>query len=219
MRGQLTNDVLLSVAYTGAFEPRWSQAVLDEVRRNQPPGVTDDQIDHRLRTMNRAFPDAMITGYEDLIPEMQADDKDKHVLAAAVYSGSDVLVTENTKDFHPPSNGAGAMRIERTSQFLNRVMDDYPEDVVQAMQDMVDRNRREPRTMPELVDRMAAQHDLKGFARQLNAALPPGKRSMTSIAMDGVAEARGAAQRPSVTPEARQTKPEQGPDRGPGLET
>ena len=45
---------------------------------------------------------------------MRADEKDRHVLAAAVHGEVDVLVTENTKDFTPPTDGPHAMKVERT---------------------------------------------------------------------------------------------------------
>jgi predicted nucleic acid-binding protein len=119
LRGQLTTDVLLTLADKGAFEPRWSQEVLAEVRRNRPPNLSEAAIDRRLSQMNRAFPQAMVSGYEHLMPQMRADEKDKHVLAAAVHVEATLLVTENVKDFDPPTTGPHAMHVDRTSQFLN----------------------------------------------------------------------------------------------------
>ena len=49
--------------------------------------------------MNGAFPDALVVGYEALIGKMVNDPKDRHVLAAAVRGGAEVLVTENLRDF------------------------------------------------------------------------------------------------------------------------
>src|SRR5918999_3348411 len=109
LRGHLQTDVLLTLADLGAFQPRWSAEVLDEVRRNRPGRLSEEAIDRRLRQMNLAFPRAMVTGYEYLEPQMQADAKDQHVLAAAVRSRSTVLVTENVKDFWPPTEGSHAM--------------------------------------------------------------------------------------------------------------
>jgi predicted nucleic acid-binding protein len=229
LRGQLTTDVLLTLADKGAFEPRWSQLVLEEVRRNRPPGLPEAAIDRRLSQMNRAFPTAMVSGYEHLMPQMQADEKDKHVLAAAVHSEATLLVTENVKDFHPPSTGPHAMHIDRTSEFLNRVVDDNPERVVAAMNEMVSRTNREPNTVSALIDKMVTQNDLKGFAHKLNSVVPPEHRgkhpnltagraahASASIALDGVAPPKGAASRPTTPPEARQAK--QGPETESGQE-
>ena len=56
LRGHLQTDVLLTLADKGAFQPRWSAQVLDEVRRNRPPRLSEQAIDHRLNQMNLAFP-------------------------------------------------------------------------------------------------------------------------------------------------------------------
>ncbi len=221
LRGQLTTDVPLSLADERLFSPRWSQEVLAEVKRNRPDGVSEAKIDARFDQMNKAFPAAMTSGYERLMPEMQADEKDKHVLAAAVHSESTVLVTENTKDFDPPSKGAHAMKVERTSAFLNRLLSESPKRVTSATNKMVDRNRREPQTMSELIDKMATQTDLKGFAHKLNDVVPEEDRGTNAslqtsrsmkAALEGIAQPKGAAVKPAETPEAR--KSVQGPEQG-----
>lgn len=126
LRGQLTTDVMLSLADNNLYEPQWSAEVLAEVKRNRPAGVTAERADARFARMADAFPEAMITDYEHLMPEMRADEKDKHVLAAAVHGEADVLVTENTKDFDPPTDGPYAMKVERTSEFVNHLLDEHP---------------------------------------------------------------------------------------------
>jgi hypothetical protein len=215
LRGQLTTDVLLTLAHERLFTPKWSAEVLQEVKRNRPDGVTAERINSRFSQMNKVFPAAMTSDYEGLVPEMRADEKDKHVLAAAVHSRSTVLVSENTKDFDPPSNGPNAIRIERTSDFLNGLLADNPDRVVAAMDSMVKRNRREPQTMPELIDKMASQADLKRFAHKLNEAVPEDERgTLTSLqtakstkaARDGLAPPTGAGHPPSSTSEAGKAK-------------
>lgn len=227
IRGQLTNDILMTLADNDVFEPRWSQDVLDEMRRNRPPGVSEEKIDRRITTMNGHFTRAMTTGYQELIPQMQADAKDKHVLAAAVQSGSGVLVTDNVKDFHPPSTGPYAMRVERVSQFLNRKLQEQPDRVQSSLQGMLARNRRDPRTMAALIDKMATQPELRTFAQKLNEAVPPEQRgshdaltanqrtsrgagpTAAKVALDGVAPASGAvADKPKATPEPRRPGPD-----------
>ena len=213
LRGHLQTDVLLTLADNGAFEPKWSAEVLDEVRRNRPERLTEQAIDRRLNQMNRAFPKAMVRDYEDLMPEMRADAKDKHVLAAAVRSKSTVLVTENVKDFDPPTTGEHAMPVQKTSQFLNQLADDDPQQVVDSMREMIGRTDREPNTLPALIDKMAGQHDLKGFAHKLNSIVPAEERGThpnlqsiqaAKVALDGVAATR-AASKPAAAPETRKS--------------
>ena len=50
--------------------------------------------------MNLHAEDCLVTGFEELIEGLELPDrKDRHVLAAAVRSGADVIVTQNLKDF------------------------------------------------------------------------------------------------------------------------
>ncbi|MFD4432664.1 PIN domain-containing protein [Nocardia sp. NPDC058497] len=94
------SDTLLRMADAQMFRPLWSTDVLTElrgslVRRDLPP----DSVDRRISHMKSAFPDALVTGYESLVSGMENDPKDRHVLAAAVRSAAEVLVTFNVRDF------------------------------------------------------------------------------------------------------------------------
>jgi len=74
--------------------------------------------------MNAAFPDADVTNYEDLIPALNLpDEDDRHVMAAAIRSKANVIVTENSKDF--PENYLNTYDIEVLSadEFLSRLID------------------------------------------------------------------------------------------------
>ena len=46
-----------------------------------------------MSQMTRAFPDAAVTGHDSLIEAMTNDTADRHVLAAAITVGADVIVT------------------------------------------------------------------------------------------------------------------------------
>jgi len=124
IRGQLTTNILLTLGEHDIIEPHWSQEVLDEARRNRPKRMPEEEFDHRLQAMNGFFPEAMVSGYEDLKPHMQAHEDDRHVLAAAVHGRCDTLVTENTKHFSPPAHGAHAMRVSRLSGLLVRKLNE-----------------------------------------------------------------------------------------------
>lgn len=81
-------DTLLRLAEADAYRPLWSKDVLDELRRSLVGrGIQPDKVDHRLREMCRAFPDAMVTGYESLVDGMANHPKDRHVLSI-VHLGS-----------------------------------------------------------------------------------------------------------------------------------
>lgn len=49
--------------------------------------------------MTQAFPEAMVDGFEELIPAMKNQEKDRHVLAAAIKCGAQMILTDNQRDF------------------------------------------------------------------------------------------------------------------------
>lgn len=85
------------------YLPCWSETILDEVRRTQttklkrvwPPELAD----HWRQEVTRAFPEAIVTGHELLLPVITNDEGDRHVVAAAVKCGASLIVTFNLKHF------------------------------------------------------------------------------------------------------------------------
>jgi predicted nucleic acid-binding protein len=145
-------DSLLSIAEAGVYRPLWSSMVMAELERNLARrGLDEKRITHRIDQMNGAFPDALVTGYEPLIGEMANDPKDRHVLAAAVRGGAEVLVTENLRDF--PSDAVHPYEIEVVSQdtFLLDQLDLRPADVIDALRRQASRYHREPRNVEALL--------------------------------------------------------------------
>jgi hypothetical protein len=64
------------------------------------PDLTLAQLDRTKNLMNANVRDALVTGYESLIPTLKLPDiNDCHVLAAAIHSGAEFIVTFNLKDF------------------------------------------------------------------------------------------------------------------------
>src|SRR5699024_5402250 len=81
--------------------PKWSQQILDEVYNVHVEKLEWEKrlADSFQKKIKEYFPGAMVTDYKDLIPVMTNDEKDRHVLAAAVRDHVDLIVTFNLKDF------------------------------------------------------------------------------------------------------------------------
>jgi predicted nucleic acid-binding protein len=96
-------DTLLRMAENPRlYVPRWSSEIMAEVTKNlvEKFSKTQAQAAHREQPMMRAFPSAWVDeGYKLLTACMPNDVKDRHVLAAAVRSKSEVIVTYNKRDF------------------------------------------------------------------------------------------------------------------------
>jgi predicted nucleic acid-binding protein len=99
-------DTLLRLAELDLYTPLWSERILEEMRRNLVERqISDEQADRLTAAMRDAFEEAEVdaTEIERLEPEMTNDPKDRHVLAAAVAAGSELIVTFNLDDFPAPA--------------------------------------------------------------------------------------------------------------------
>ena len=96
-------DTLLRVAQQNLYAVRWSQRILDEVARNlvNDRRATRDQARNLLDVMQRAFEDAEVpeAAIAALEPTMLNEPADRHVLAAAVASDAEAIVTSNLRHF------------------------------------------------------------------------------------------------------------------------
>ena len=104
----LKRNLLLSLAEAAFFRPRWSERIMDETERAIEKLMTDKRFENptadaaRARdAMERAFEDAMVTGFENLEAGFGdlPDAGDRHVLAAAVKTRASIIVTDNLRDF------------------------------------------------------------------------------------------------------------------------
>lgn len=99
-------DTLFRAADAGLYRLHLTDNILEEVRRNlvKQRGISEDKAQQLVNVIKGYFPEAFVTGYTLLITSMPNDEKDRHVLAAAVVSNSQVIVTQNLKDF--PQNSS-----------------------------------------------------------------------------------------------------------------
>jgi predicted nucleic acid-binding protein len=99
----LLRNVLMYLAVHGLYRPLWSEVIHVEwmtALRREHPDVTERQVARTKRLMNENMLDATVIGYEKLVPGFVLPDaNDRHVLAAAVHGGANVIVTRNLKHF------------------------------------------------------------------------------------------------------------------------
>lgn len=139
LSGALLNDFILELADRGLFRPLWSKDVLAELSKNLVKnGEVPTFVDKRITTMERYFTDAMVTGYDDLVATMTNDEKDRHVLAAAVRGGAEVLVTFNTKDFPAQSVEPFHLEVVHPDDFLLDQLDLYRAPTLRAMVELTE---------------------------------------------------------------------------------
>jgi len=160
-------DTLLRAAEAGLYRPYWSQEILDGATRNLV--LTDRMAEEqavRLQTqIQRAFPQAMVEVPNTLIASMTNDPADRHVLAAAVFSGASVIVTFNLKDFSEKALEPWQIEAQHPDAFLCNLYDLFPEAVIRLIKRQANALRSPPKTVvdilqilrrqvPEFVDRL-----------------------------------------------------------------
>jgi excisionase family DNA binding protein len=150
-------DSLLRLAEAGTYRPLWSADVLGELERSLVArGLAEDAIKHRIGEMRRAFPDAEVHGYENIVETMTCDPKDRHVLAAAVRSDAAVLVTFNVDDFPDISTAGYDITVVHPDDFLLDQLDLYPGRTVAALRDQARSYSAPAMSIEDLLGRLAA---------------------------------------------------------------
>lgn len=95
-------DLLLGCAEAGLYEPKWSERILEEWARatvKLGPGA-EAQARGVAVLMREVFPRAMVAAAPGVEARLVLPDpNDTHVLAVAVASGADAIVTFNAQDF------------------------------------------------------------------------------------------------------------------------
>lgn len=152
---QYLRDIYLRLCQAGLFQVRWSEEIPDEMSRNAKKRVGPDRAHHMDRTvakMRQHFPEAMVTGYENLIPSLTNDEKDRHVLAAAIVGRADVIVTNNAKDFPEESCAPYNIDVQGADQFLCYQWDvEDPDDVVAVLEHWARQLNNPPLTPEDLL--------------------------------------------------------------------
>lgn len=147
-------DTLLRAAAAGFYQLRWTAQILDEMERNLvSKGIMASDKAQRLRAaMEGAFPEAEVTGYEPLIAAMKNNEKDRHVVAAAVKAGAQVVATANLKDFADLPAG---LEVQSPDEFLCNLLDLDRDAVVELLREQAVDLVNPPMTVDELLIRLA----------------------------------------------------------------
>lgn len=104
----LKRSLILSLAEAELFRLRWSDEIMDETEKAIAIILSkkdhDDAVERAAQSrnlMNQAFAEATVVKYQhhgNGIGKLP-DEGDRHVIAAAIKSKANIIVTENLKDF------------------------------------------------------------------------------------------------------------------------
>lgn len=149
-------DLLVRLAGKGLYRARWSAQIDDEWKRNlllKRRDLTRGQLDRISTLMEAAIPDALVVGHESLYPALYLPDPDDvHVLAAAIRSNAEVIVTFNLKDFPPSALRCFGVEAQHPDEFIMDLWDLDQAAVLEAVAEMRRSLARMPYTAEALLE-------------------------------------------------------------------
>jgi predicted nucleic acid-binding protein len=136
-------DMLLRLAEPPRlYLPRWSADILIETRRTLEAklGLTSVQTQHLHDELKAHFSEAWVEGYKALMPAMTNHPKDRHVMAAAVRCGAEVIVTFNLKDFPENALSPWGVEVHAPDDFLLEQFNVASQIVARKLQEQASRH-------------------------------------------------------------------------------
>jgi len=151
-------DLLIRIAQTDLVQAKWTDRILDEVFDNIEKNRPDLDPDRLLRTrslMTAAIADVLVTDYQPLIGAVDLPDPDdRHVLAAAVKSGAQAIVTANLKDFPRAKLEKWRVQAVAPDAFVRAQIDLDRDLVYAAVTRIADSLRHPPGTIADVLARL-----------------------------------------------------------------
>lgn len=162
-------DLLVRLASTDLVRVRWTDQILDECFENIIANRSDLRPDALARTrnlMNRAVPDALVTGYEELVAALELPDADdRHVLAAAIRAGAQVIVTANLIDFPDSALANYGIEAQHPDEFVGHLLDLAPGLVSTVAREQAAALKNPPKTIDDVLDLLLTNGLAQSVAR------------------------------------------------------
>jgi predicted nucleic acid-binding protein len=154
-------SLLMYLALTDLFRARWTDAIHEEWMRNVQkdyPDITRDKAERVRDLMNAHVRDCLVTGYEDLIPSLSLPDPDdRHVLAAAIRAGAEVIVTANLADFPTRTLEQYGIEVRHPDEFIHRLIEAAPDAVCRAARQQRQGLKNPPMTVEQYLESLERQ--------------------------------------------------------------
>lgn len=152
-------DLLMHLALTDLFRAHWTAMIHDEWMRNllaQRKDLTPAKLQRTRAFMDENVRDALVTGYEPLIESLTLPDSDdRHVLAAAIRAGADVIVTFNLKDFPRERLAPFGIAAQHPDEFIGHLLDLAPGAIATAAKRQRESLKNPPKSVDEYLDAIA----------------------------------------------------------------
>lgn len=124
------------LALSDTFRARWSDLIHDEwiksLLKNRPD-LTLEQLNRTRKLMDEHVRGCLVTGFEPLINAVDLPDKnDRHVVAAAIHTRAEAIITFNLKDFPSDTLEQFNLKAIHPDEFITDLIDLNSSAVIEA---------------------------------------------------------------------------------------
>jgi predicted nucleic acid-binding protein len=170
-------DLLMRLALTDLFRAKWTEKIHDEWMRNvlkQRPDLSVASLERTRSLMDAHVRDSLVRGFESLIDAIELPDKeDRHVVAAAIHAGANLIVTFNLNDFPSAALQRYHLSAQHPDDFIVDLIDLHAARVCEAVASHRRSLRNPPKSVDEYLDTLLKQGltQTVGQLRQWKAAI------------------------------------------------
>lgn len=167
-------DLLVRIALKGLYQAKWTEAILDEafdnLRANRPD-LDPARLERTRRMMCEVVRDCLVTGYEPLVAGIETPDpQDRHVIAAAIRSQAQVIVTNDQTGFPSTTLEPYGIKVQTADEFVAHCIDLNPELVVDVLEEMSEPLKEPSMNSLELLE-LLERHGLDASAEAVRPYL------------------------------------------------
>lgn len=168
-------DYFVYAAKLGALDIHWSETILDETTRNliKQFDFTAEDAEVLVERLEAFLPSALVEVKkrdETRVAKVEMDDKDRHVLAAALSANADLLLTQNVRHFPRDWMAKRGIELIDAGTLLTRLAADCPDILREAHRLGVGSRPQTSEQVLAILERATS----KGVATLVRAVVEPG---------------------------------------------
>ncbi len=152
---------LMYLALTDTFRARWTELIHDKWIRNllkKRPDLKSEALKRTRNLMNQHVRGCLVVGFEPLIESIELpDEDDRHVVAAAIHTRAEAIITFNLKDFPDNSLEQFNLRAIHPDEFITDLIGLNTGEVIQAARNHRNSLKNPPFTSDEYLDCLLKQ--------------------------------------------------------------
>jgi hypothetical protein len=176
-----TRSITLRAGNAKLYTPILTEDILSEVhgsvrreliQKGNPEDVAEEKVKRITKAIREQFGDFFTEEHKEFISSMPNHPKDRHVLAAAVATGADFIVTENLRDFEEHLLAPLEVRAIPTDEFLTFLYHFDPENrepIQTLLKQQAAALNNPPRTLSYILEKLEIQ--APNFVREVRKDL------------------------------------------------